>query len=329
VVAVLALPGTTLSEIAAPADVFGVHSFLMDSRGEPQARYMLRICGIELGPTELARGFTVDVTHGLDDLAMADTLLVPAAAPTLNPPSAVLRALARAHARGARIVAIRSGAFVVAAVGLLDGHRATTHWTHSDQLRRWHPDIHVDTTKLFIHDGTVATAAGAAATFDLCIELIRQDHGTAVASAVARHVLAAPHRAADGPQLVEPPLPQIEDNFTRLLDWALARIDQPLTLADLAREARLSPRTLARRFHATLATSPLQWLLSQRVRLAQQLLETTQEPIDRIAQLCGLGSPQNFRRKFANVTGKSPQRYRRTFRGTAASRLDYDIQAAP
>jgi transcriptional regulator GlxA family with amidase domain len=328
VVGILALPGATLFEIAAPAEVFSVHSSLMDVRGGPQGRYSLRICGLERGPTELASGFTVEATHVLDDLAEADTLLVPATERPHDPPRAVSRALSQAHARGARIVAIRSGVFVLAAAGLLNGRRATTHWTHSDELRRRYPDIHVDPTKLFVHDGTVATAAGAAATIELCIELIRQDHGTAVANAVARHVLTAPHRPADGPQLVETPLPRTDDNLTRLLDWALARLDQPLTLADLAREANLSPRTLARRFHATLATTPLQWLLDQRIRQAQQLLETTQEPIERIAKLTGLGSPQNMRRKFISVAGESPQSYRRAFREKAARKSVWEARPA-
>lgn len=328
VVGILALPAATLFEIAAPAEVFSVHSSLMDVRGGPQGRYSLRICGLERGPTQLASGFTVEATHGLDDLAEADTLLVPATEHLHDPPPAVSRALLRAHARGARIVAIRSGVFVLAAAGLLDGRRATTHWTHSDELGRRYPDVRVDTTKLFVRDGTVATAAGAAATIELCIELIRLDHGTAVANAVARHVLTAPHRPADGPQLVETPLPRTDDNLTQLLDWALARIDQPLTLADLAREANLSPRTLARRFHATLATTPLQWLLDQRIRLAQQLLETTQEPIERIAKITGLGSPQNMRRKFISVNGKSPQGYRRAFRETAARKWVWEARPA-
>jgi transcriptional regulator GlxA family with amidase domain len=317
VVGILALPSATLFEVAAAAEVFGVHSSLMDVRAGTRGRYALRVCGLEPGPVRLTRGFTVEATHGLDALADADTLLVPATEPPQDPPRAVLQALLRAHVRGARIVAIRSGAFLLAAAGLLDGRRATTHWTHSDELRRRHPDIHVDPTRLFVHDGTVATAAGAASTVDLCVELIRLDHGTAVANAVARQFLTAPHRAADGPQLVEAPLPQIDDDLTQLLNWALARLDQPLTLADLARQANLSQRTLARRFHATLSTTPLQWLLHQRIRLAQQLLETTQEPIGQIAKLAGLGSPQNLRRKFASITGRSPQSYRRTFRGTA------------
>ncbi len=328
VVGILALPAATLFEIAAPAEVFGVHSSLMDVRGGPHGRYSLRICGLERGPTRLASGFTVEATHGLDDLAEAGTLLVPATERPHDPPRAVSRALLQAHTHGARIVAIRSGVFVLAAAGLLNGRRATTHWTHSDELRRRYPDVHVDPTKLFICDGTVATAAGAAATIELCIELIRLDHGTAVANAVARHVLTAPHRPADGPQLVETPLPRDDDNITRLLDWALARLDQPLTLADLAREANLSPRTLARRFHATLATTPLQWLLDQRIRLAQQLLETTQEPIERIARLAGLGSPQNMRRKFISVAGKSPQSYRRAFRETAARSSVWEARPA-
>jgi transcriptional regulator GlxA family with amidase domain len=328
VVGILALPTATPFEIAAPAEVFGVHTSLMDVRGGPQGRYTLRICGLEPGPTQLASGFTVEATHGLDDLAEADTLLVPAAERPHNPPSAVSRALLQAHTRGARIVAIRSGVFVLAATGLLNGRSATTHWTHSDELRRRYPDIHVDPTKLFVHDGTVATAAGAAATIEVCIELIRLDHGTAVANAVARHVLTAPHRPADGPQLVATPLPRTDDNLTQLLDWALARLDQPLTVADLASEANLSPRTLARRFHATLATTPLQWLLNQRIRLAQELLETTREPVERIAKLTGLGSQQNLRRKFISVTGKSPQGYRRTFRETATCKSVWEARPA-
>ena len=313
-VGILVLPTAKVFDIAAPAEVFSAHSSLAGRTGAPHRDYVVRMCGVEPGVSELAAGFTVETTHGLDGLAAAGTLLIPAVDPPPAPPRAVLQAIRHAHRRGARIVGIGCGAFVLAAAGLLAGRRATAHWTHADELRRRYPDTLVDPTKLYIRDRNITTAAGATSTVDLCIELVREDHGTAAANAVARRVLAAPYRVGDGPQLVETPLPMTDDDLTRVLDWALARLHQPLTLADLAREANLSPRTLARRFHATLATTPLQWLLAQRIRLAQQLLETTQEPVERIARLTGLGSPQNLRRKFTSVTGTSPHSYRHASR---------------
>jgi AraC family transcriptional regulator, transcriptional activator FtrA len=211
---------------------------------------------------------------------------------------------------------------VLAAAGVLTGRRATAHWSVVDELRRRYPEVVVDDPALYTEDDGIFTSAGAAATLDLCLELVRQDHGTAVANALARWMVAPPHRSGNQPQFVTAPVSQTGDWLSDLLDWASARLDQPLTLADLAQEAGLAPRTLARRFHAVLGTSPLQWLLTQRVRLAQQLLESTDHPIDRIAERSGLGTPGNLRHQFAKELGTSPRRYRQRFRQSRADAAD-------
>jgi len=209
---------------------------------------------------------------------------------------------------------------VLAAAGLLAGRRATTHWMHADELSRRHPDVRLDPFVLYAEDGGIFTSAGSAAGLDLCLELVRQDHGSAVANMLARRLVVPPHRSGGQAQFVETPVPQAGGGLAGLLDWALARLDQPLALSDLARAAHLSKRTLARRFHAAVGMTPLQWLLTQRIRRAQQLLEATDEPVERIAELAGFGSPANLRQHFSRATGVSPLSYRRTFRhrGTAA-----------
>ncbi len=310
--AILILPAATVLDVAVLAEVFGGDGG--SSAGcSPLEGYEVRMCASESGVTPVASGFTLDATHGLEGLSGASTVLVPAAGEGSGVPLPVLDALRRAYAGGARIVAIGSGVSVLAASGLLAGRRATAHWKHADLLRRKHPDVVLDFTTLYTRDGRLITAAGAAATLDLCLQLITDDHGAAAADAVARRVLSSPHRSGGRPQLVHSPVPPRDDSFDRMLEWARAHLDEQLTLSDLASEAGLSQRTLARRFHAMLGTTPVQWLLAERIRLARRILETTDEPIGRIAQIVGFGTAGSLRQQFVKVVGMSPGAYRRSF----------------
>jgi AraC family transcriptional activator FtrA len=220
-----------------------------------------------------------------------------------------------AHDRGARVTAICSGAFVLAAAGLLNGRRAATHWMHADELARRFPQVRVDASVLYVEDEGIFTSAGTAAGLDLCLELVRQDHGSAVANALARRLVIPPHRDGGQAQFVQGPPPAGADDadLGRVLDWAVRRLDQPLTLKDMAEMAHVSTRTLARRFDAVVGMSPLQWLLHQRVRLAQELLESSQEPINSVAQRSGFGTAANLRKHLTRRAGVSPTAYRRTF----------------
>ncbi|HZD37711.1 MAG TPA: helix-turn-helix domain-containing protein [Actinomycetes bacterium] len=314
-VAVVVLPGAPIFELAVPCEVFGI-----DRRELADPWYELRLCTVEPGPTRVAAGFSVETAHGLEALAEAGTVIVPTCKDVhASWPTELLEALREAHARGARIAAICSGAFVLAAAGLLAGRRATTHWMHAEELSRRFPDVDLNPLVLYAQDGGIFTSAGTAAGLDLCIELVRQDHGAAVANMLARRIVVPPHRDGGQAQFVETPVPQGADSLAGVLDWALARLDQPLTLADLARAAHLSKRTLARRFEGAVGTTPMRWLLAQRVRRAQHLLEATDEPVERIAELAGFGSPANLRQHFSRATGVSPLSYRRTFRHRGAA----------
>jgi AraC family transcriptional activator FtrA len=314
-VAVAVTQGAPIFELAVPCEVFGIGR---QELADPW--YSLRLCPTEGRQATVAAGFRVESPYGLDDLATADTVIVPACANIhAAPPPRLLAALRRAHAGGRRIAALCSGAFVLAAAGLLDGRRATTHWMHAAELRRRHPTVEVDPGVLYTEDGGVFTSAGTAAGLDLCLELVRRDHGTAVANALARRIVIPPHREGGQAQYVETPLPAAQaDGLAGVLDWAIARLDQPLTLADLAAAAHMSPRTLARRFQTTLGMSPGRWLRAQRIRRARELLESTDQPVERIAHIAGFGSPANLRQHFTRATGVSPLGYRRAFRRPAA-----------
>jgi transcriptional regulator GlxA family with amidase domain len=319
-VAVLAAHPAPAIDLAVPTAVFGtLHPTLLRDLPGLRDWYELRVCGGDLEPARRPVGAAIDADRAPDVLATADTIIV-AAGPDVppDPQPGVRRALRQARARRARLVGIGSGAFVLAAAGVLAGRRATAHWSVCDELRRHHPEVAVDDPVLYTEDDDIFTSAGAAATLDLCLELVRQDHGAAVANTLARWLIAPPHRGADQPQFVAAPVSETGDRLSELLEWASTRLDQPLTLADLARAAGVSPRTLARRFHAALGTTPLQWLLTQRIRRAQELLESTDQPVDRIAERSGFGSAGNLRHQFTRALGMSPQRYRRMFRGSAA-----------
>jgi AraC family transcriptional activator FtrA len=261
-------------------------------------------------------GFGLDVPHGLEALDGAGTvILLGTPDPDGDPPVALLDALRAAHARGARLVSICSGAFVLAATGLLDGRRATTHWMYADLLARRFPQIEVDPRVLYVDGGDVLTSAGTAAGIDLCLHLVRRDHGAQIANKVAKRMVVPPHRTGDQAQYVDAPLPPRphDDPVTVVMQWALERLDQRIGVPDLARAAHLSTRSLTRRFAAATGTSPARWLLEQRIAAGAELLERTDTPVEEVGALVGIPSPAAFRRHFARVMGVPPSVYRRTF----------------
>jgi transcriptional regulator GlxA family with amidase domain len=281
--------------------------------------YELAICGA--GPVRADGRFLLEPDCGLDRLAVADTVIVPGwAEPGDEPPAELVDAVRAAHDAGARVASLCTGAFVLAAAGLLDGRRATTHWLYTEALAARYPLIEVDPDVLYVDSGSVLTSAGKAAALDLCLHLVRRDHGSAVANAVARRLVVPPHRAGGQAQFVATPVPDgREQPLSELLAWAARRLDQPLTVADLARRASVSSRHLGRQFRAATGTTPLRWLLTQRIRRAQELLETTDESVDAVAEATGMGTATTLRRHFHRAVGVSPIAYRQTFRNRAAS----------
>ncbi|MER6677868.1 helix-turn-helix domain-containing protein [Streptomyces sp. NPDC000983] len=295
-------------ELAVAQEVFGSRPDAV-----PGPWYEVSVCGP--GPVRLDR-FLLEPDRGLDRLPCADTVIVPGWADIdVEPPAELVDAVRAAHEAGSRVASLCTGAFVLAAAGLLDGRRATTHWAHTDVLAARHPRVTVDPDVLYVDNGTVLTSAGKAAALDLCLHLVRRDRGSGVANAVARRLVVPPHRAGGQAQFVTTPVPARDDHpLAALLPWVMARLDQPLTVEDLARRARTSSRTLGRHFRAATGTTPLQWLLNQRIRRAQELLETSDESVDAIAVATGMGTATTLRRHFNRTLGVPPDTYRRTFR---------------
>ncbi|GAA3505553.1 helix-turn-helix domain-containing protein [Streptomyces prasinosporus] len=286
----------------------------------PGERYRLTLCGRTARPVTTAAGFAVTVTAGLEAVRGADTVIVPGYTPHLRGlPADVLTALAEAHARGRRLVSICTGAFALAAAGVLDGRRATTHWKYADELAARYPTVSVDPRVLYVDEGQVLTSAGVAAGIDLCLHLVRRDLGARTANEVARTLVSAPHRDGGQAQYIKRPLAPEEPGVTLAATrtWALARLHESLTVPQLAAHAHMAPRTFARRFVAETGTTPLRWLLAARLDRARELLETTGLAVDHIADRCGLGSPSNLRLHFRRVLGTSPSAYRAAFTVTA------------
>lgn len=308
-VAVLALPSVVPFDFAVPFQVFGYAALGLGD-------YRLFACGVRAGRVETARGFAVVAPHGLDALRRARTIVVPGIDDLDRPiPAAVTRALVRAHARGARIVSICTGAFVLAAAGLLRGRRATTHWADIPVFASRFPDTVVDPGVLYVEAGRVLTSAGIAAGIDLCLHLVSADHGAEVANAVARRLVVPPHRSGGQAQFIPDPVgPPSGPALAATREWALARLGARLTVADLAAHAKLPVRTFARRFVAETGASPLQWLLRHRLLAAQRALETTDTGIERIAERFGFGTAISLRAHFRRTLGTSPLAYRRSFR---------------
>jgi transcriptional regulator GlxA family with amidase domain len=313
-VAVLALDGVVPFDLSVPVEVFGRARL---PGGRPA--YRVLVCG-PLAEVE-AGAFAMRVRHGLDALASADTVVVPGLADVTQPMSTeALEALRAAAAAGTRIASICSGAFVLAATGLLDGLRATTHWLGAAELATRYPKITVDPDVLFVDNGQLLTSAGAAAGLDLCLHLVRRDHGSAVAAEAARYSVMPLERDGGQAQFIthEPPPPD-GASLQPLLAWLEENAHRELTLDQLARQAALSPRTLSRRFREQTGTTPLQWLHRARLRRAQYLLETTGHSVERIAGQVGFGSATTFRDRFKRLVGTSPAAYRRAFQGSSAA----------
>lgn len=300
-------------ELGVAHEVFG-----LDRSEYANPWYRFRVIG--------AFGSTIPVTNGdwsvttpytLDDLADAETVILPVWPGRGDPaPPELLDALRTVHARGGRLVSVCTGAFLLAQAGLLDSRRATTHWMYTAEFAGLYPQVEVDRDVLFVDAGDgIYTSAGTAAGIDLCLHIVRLDHGAEVANKVARRMVVPPQRDGGQAQFVDAPMPALsaDDPIGRTLDWAIAHLDEPMTVDDLAGRAMLSPRSFARRFRAATGTTPMQWLLRQRVLHAQRLLETSDLAVDRVADQCGFGTATALRVHFRRIVGTTPMAYRRTF----------------
>ncbi|MFE2106884.1 GlxA family transcriptional regulator [Kitasatospora sp. NPDC059463] len=310
-VAVLVLEGAKPLDVGIPAQVFS---------SRPSMPYTVRVCGPAPGLVTGGDGLSYHVAEGLEAVEHADTVFVPGYRDpaTTEPPAAVVEALVAAHRRGARLAAISTGAFALAATGLLDGRRATTHWHYAKVLAERHPRIRVDENVLFVDEGAVLTSAGAASGIDLCLHLVRRDHGVGLSNHVARRLVAAPYRSGGQAQYVPRSVPEpLGDLFAGTREWALEHLAEQLTLEGLARHARVSARTFSRRFVEDTGYTPMQWVLRARVDLARELLERTDLGVEQIADRAGLGTGANLRLHFHRVLGTSPTEYRHTFAARA------------
>jgi transcriptional regulator GlxA family with amidase domain len=305
-------PDVSMFELSVACEVFGLdRSYLVDPW------YEHRVAAAVPGDHVSPEGVRIETPYGLAEVAGADTVVIPARLFAGDPPAEVVEALRGAHARGARMLSMCTGAFVLAAAGLLDGRPATTHWMWADELAERYPALRIDPKVLYVDGGDgVFTSAGTAAGIDLMLHIVRLDHGAEVANAVARRMVVPPHRDGRQAQFVDLPVPEAGDDepLAGVLGWMLEHVAEDLSVEQVARRARTSPRTFARRFRAVTGTTPHQWLLRQRVLLAQQLLETTDEPVEWVAQRAGFGSAAALRQQFSRAVSASPAAYRRTFR---------------
>lgn len=306
----LVTPGQPAFELACAAEVFGV------VRPGLEQRYDFGVCTERPGPVSTTAGYSIQVAAGIDALGGADTVVI-AGWPIDAPVSAAVReGLLTAHGSGVRLIAICSAAFLLAEVGLLKGRRAATHWRMASELSCRYPGVQVDPDVLYVDHGDVATSAGSAAGLDLCLHVVRSDFGAAYAAHVARHMVMPPHR--EGGQLqytVKATERRRDASLAPLLEWASGHLGQSLTVETLAARIGVSARTLSRRFATEVGASPRQWLLTQRISMACQLLETTDLPVETIATKCGLSSAVNLRRRFRRLVGTTPGAYRRAFAG--------------
>ncbi len=322
VVAVLALDHLVPFDLGTATQVLGT---ARDAEGH--RLYDVRVCTVGSRPIRTEAGFQVVPEHGLEVLEGADTLVVPGihggppmSDGTLDP--AVLTALHRFARAGGRLVSICTGAFVLAAAGLLDDRPATTHWRHADQFRALYPRVRLDPGVLFVDDEDILTSAGVGAGIDLCLHVVRRDHGAEVANSVARRCVVPPWRDGGQSQFIERPMPSVDGVTTEpTRAWMLGRLGEPLDLAAMAVQARMSVRTFTRRFREETGMSPLAWLVRQRIERARHLLEETDLPVDRVARDAGFGTPASMRQHLRETVGVSPLAYRRTFRGSARPAL--------
>jgi AraC family transcriptional activator FtrA len=317
-VVALAHDGMSPFELGIAAEVFGLARPELDVPWW----YGLTIAGETRAPMRMLGGLTVYADADLGALAGADTVVIPAWPTARRPSPRLLDTLLDAHARGARILTICSGAFLLAATGLLDGLSATTHWRYADLLRRRHPSVSVDPDVLYIDHGRLLTSAGSAAGIDVCLHLVRRDHGAAVANVVARRMVMPAHRDGGQAQFIERPVAGADgdDLVRQAADWALSNLDEPLRVEDLAARAYMSTRTFTRRFNQAMGTSPRRWVIEQRVAASLPLLEETTHPVEHVSALVGFSQPGTFRQHFLRIMRTPPSAYRRAFRARDAER---------
>ena len=313
-VALLVLEDSVFFDLGTVITVFGPRRA---GTGRPDLGYDLTLATAVPGAVTTSSGIAVHVDAGLDALEAADLVIAGGCTPpTVARQRAALDALAAAHARGARAMSICTGAFVLAHAGLLDGRRATTHWGYADRLAAEFPAVRVDPDVLYVDDGDVLTSAGLSAGMDLCLHVVRTDRGADAATAIARWNVVAPHRDGGQAQYLDQPVPaEVSGGLAATREWALERLHEPLTVDALARHAHMSPRTFARRFVAETGHAPKRWLTAQRIHHARRLLESTDLPVEDVAQRAGFGSAAAMRTHFARATATRPTAYRRTYRG--------------
>lgn len=307
-VAVLVYDGLCTFEFGIAVEMFGL------ARPELREWYRFALCAVDAGEMRAAGGVRVLADAGLEALATAGTVIVPGwRGMDAPPPAALLDALRKAHARGARLVSFCSGVFVLAATGLLEGRRATTHWRYAEALAQRYPGIHIEPDVLYVDEGNLLTSAGSAAALDLSLHLIRRDFGPEVANAVARRAVVPAHRDGGQAQFIQSPLPEHGATLGKLLEWMRRHLDRALPLPELAERARMSERTLLRRFEEATGCSPKQWLTRERLNRARELLEGSDLPVERVADVCGFGSADTLRHHFRHHLKLSPARYRERF----------------
>lgn len=306
-VAVVVLEGAKPLDVGIPAQVF---------TNRASMPYEVHVCGVRAGRVSGADGLSYLVEQGIEALDDAELIFIPGyrRPDTHPPPVELIEALRRAHARGARLAAISTGAFALAATGLLDGKRATTHWHYAAAFAEQFPEVDVNERVLFVDEGSVLTSAGAASGIDLCLHILRGDLGLSAANHAARRLVAAPYRSGGQAQFVPRSVPPAHgERFSATRLWALERLGEPLPVARLAAHATVSPRTFARGFLEETGYTPMRWVMRARLDLAREMLENTRQNVDEIAAAVGLGSGANLRLHFRRVLGTTPSEYRRTF----------------
>jgi AraC family transcriptional regulator, transcriptional activator FtrA len=309
-VAALVYDGLCTFEFAIAVEVFGL------SRPElPVKWYEFSACSFESRPARATGGIRVVAASGLKGLDKAGTIVIPGWRNADEiPPASLIKTIRRAHERGARLMSICSGVFVLAAAGLLDGKRATTHWRYAEKLRARYPEIDVQPDVLYVDEGNILTSAGSAAGIDLCLHVVRRDYGAHVANLVARRLVVPPHREGGQAQYVSDPIrTDTTTGLAPLMEWASGRLHASMSVDDFAQRANMSPRTFARRFVDETGTTPHRWLTQQRLIAAQQRLETTNDSIDEVAEAVGFDTAETLRHHFRRMFGTTPTAYRKRF----------------
>jgi len=310
-IAVVAFDGISPFHLSVPCVVFGdAHP------GMPL--FDFKVCAAESGPVNTTAGFSLELKHSLSALKTADTIIVPSwRDPAERPPKPLLRALSSAQRRGAQIVGLCLGAYVLADAGLLDGRRATTHWAYAHDFAHRYPAIRVDADVLYVEDWNVLTSAGTAAGIDCCLHMVRQRYGAELANGVARRLVVPPHRQGGQAQFIEQPIPTTarSSRLSELVDWVRANLSQPHTVDSLADHALMSRRTFTRQFRQLMGITVVEWLQTERLALTQRLLESSDHSVDAISALVGFGSPESLRLHFRRAFGVSPMAWRKVFKG--------------